>query len=150
MFYIIYLLGTGLIFILANGFHRSVTNYIDPTTFLLIVLSCIFVLFCTKSMKAFGRTFLIAFGRKDYVSLQYRESLQSVKMVICTAAAWGALFFIIGSIKCFRYMQISSFDDISVILKSITVALLSLFYPLFICIILMPLYFGLKKHVLEK
>ena len=137
--------------------HMMMTNtnqweeldYIDPVTFLLIALSCILVLFCTKSMKAFGRSFLMVMGSKDYESSQYQESLQSLKMVIYTAAVWGALCFIIGNINCFRLMQISSFDDISVLLKSITVAMLSLFYPLFVCIILMPLYFGLKKHILE-
>ena len=49
---------------------------------LLIALSCILVLFCTKSMKAFGRSFLMVMRSKDYESSQYQESLQSVKMVM--------------------------------------------------------------------
>lgn len=108
------------------------------------------ILFCTKSFKAFGRAFLFVVGKRGNSLAAYKESLHAVRMVMSISAVFGGLRFLIGLMNCIRSTDLSSMEGFGWVLRGASVAILSLFYPLLICVILMPVYFMLKKHIEEK
>ncbi len=145
MLYIVYLVSIVLYFIWGISWGRMV-NYVDSITFEFVVLPCILMLFCTRSFPAFGRGLLFAFGKRDHSSLQqYQESLSSVKMVMLTSVIFGCVCFVIGTINSICSLEWSSMDSIGWFCRDLAVAMISLFYPLVICIILLPVYFLLKN-----
>ncbi len=148
MYYIIYLLGIVFYFVKGIGIHKIFPGFIDYVTLVFILFPCFFILFCTKSFKSFGRAFLFAFGKRDASLTQYRESLASVKMTAVTAVVFGILCCMIGMINSVTFCSLSSFDDIYWILRDAGVALLSPFYSLLVCMILLPVYFLLKQHII--
>lgn len=146
MLYLIYLLGIILILIKGIGSLDQLIYYQDFISFVLVIFPCALILFCSRSLKAFGRAFLLMFKKKPYPLPQYRESLDSVKMVIYTSMIFGGLCFMISLINCFKVLDLVSFEDLATLYLDTSVALLSPFYSLIICAILLPPYFCLKKH----
>lgn len=149
MLYIVYLVSIVLYLIWGISWNRIV-NYVDTITLEFVVLPCILMLFCTRSFPAFGRGFLFAFGKRDYSSRQYRESLSSVKMVMLTSVIFGSVCFVIGTINGICSLEWSSADSIGWFCLNLAVAMISLFYPLLICVILLPVYFLLKKYLTDE
>ena len=145
MFYIIYLVG--ILFYLVKGIGYHFTNFIDQITGIYILAPCILMLFCTKSFRAFGRSFLLAFGKKEDSISRCEESLESVQMVMMTIVISGVLCFLIGMINGCRSLSFESADSMIWLLLNTTVAMISLFYPMLICLMLLPLPFLLKKHL---
>lgn len=149
MFYTIYL--AGILFYLVKGIGYHVTNFVDRTTGLYVLVPCILILFCTKSFRAFGRSFQIVFGKEENSVSRCEESLQSVQMVMLTAVISGVLCFLIGMINGCRMLSMdwSSADGMVWLLLNSTVAMISLFYPALICLILLPVPVLLKKRVAD-
>lgn len=132
------------------GFQNSLMNYFDSFTLMFVLLPCAWILFYTRSFKAFGRAFLFAVGRRGNSIAAYRESLYAVSMVMAISSVFGCLGFIIGMLNCIRSTDLSSIEGVGWVIQSTSVAMLSLFYPLLICVVLLPIYFMLKKHIAEK
>lgn len=149
MFYAIYLVGV-VIWILMNiggGFGNPV-NFMDSATAMFILIPCILILVCTKSLRAFGRAFLFAFGKKGGSAAEYKESLLAVKMVMQISGLFGSLGFLIGMFVSLRSLEdFSSAESLGWILLDLPVAMISLFYLLLVWILLLPIGFLLKKHV---
>lgn len=146
MFYLVYLCGIILSLVWGIG-ERSFMNFVDMATLELILLPCILALFCTRSCSSFGRAFLFAFGKRGHSLSQYRESLWAVKIVALTASASGSLCFIIGFVNGARSYDWSSVDAIPRLVMNLSVAILSLFYPALIALLLLPLAFLLNKQI---
>lgn len=132
------------------GFQSNFMDYFDSFTLMFVLLPCAWILFYTKSFKAFGRALLFAVGKRGNSIPAYRESLHAVSMVMAISSVFGCLGFIIGTINSSRSADISYIEGIGDLIRSLAVAMLSLFYPLLICVILLPIYFMLKKHIEEK
>lgn len=147
MFYAIYLLTIFIYLVCASGAVTDLAPFIDTITLTYTLFPCFLVLWCTKSLKPFGRAFLYAFGKREQTLSEARESLSSVKMAAITSVLFGALCFMIGTINCFRHFDFTQIGDMSQLLADATVLTLSLFYPALICVILLPVYFLLKKHI---
>ena len=49
--------------------------------------------------------------------------------------------------NCFRHFDFAQMEDMSRLLADVTVLTLSFFYPALVCVILLPVYFLLKKHI---
>ncbi len=148
MLYVLYLAGI-LAYILSGiGWHP--TDFIDQITGIYILAPCALVLLCTKSFPAFLRSFRLALGKKDVAQEQYEESLQTVRMVMFAALLSGGLCFLIGTINSCRSLSFEQnlTDSMVWLLLDTTVAMLSLFYPLTLCLLLLPLPFLLKKRLL--
>lgn len=150
MLYVIYL--AGVIFLLMNGigFDRFFTNYLDIYTLGFVLLPCVLVLLCTGSLKAFGRAFLLIFGKGDSSLISYKKSAQAVRIVILTAGVFGGIGFIAEMINSVRSLNFSSPDAYGWLLRDASVSMLSLFYPLLICVILLPVCYMLNKHIADK
>ncbi len=150
MLYMIYLVGA--IFLLMNGigFDRFFANYLDIYTLGFVLLPCVLVLFCTGSLKAFGRAFLLIFGRGDTSLISYEESTQAVRMVMLTAGVFGGIGFIAGMINSIRSLDFSLPDVYGWFLRDASTAMLSLFYPLLVCVILLPVCYMLNRHIEDK
>lgn len=146
MTYTIYLLGVGFLLVMGIGFHRNLMDYMDSFTLLFVLLPCVLVLFCTKSLKAFGEAFLYAFGKEGSTLISYKRNLQAVKMVIITSSVFGGLGFIIGMINSIHSLNFTSGDAFGKIIIDTAPAALSLFYPLLVCAILVPVYFIIKNR----
>lgn len=146
MLYSVYLISFVLYLSYGIGWERM-TNFIDFITVSYLIFPCILILFCTGLFPAFGRAFLFAFGRKEYSRSQCQESLQSVKMVMGTAFIFGGICFLIGRINSIRSMDWFVPDNIGWMFLDESVALLSFFYALLICAVLLPLPFMLKRHL---
>lgn len=132
------------------GFGHDFMIFYDSFTLMFVLLPCAWILFCTKSFKAFGRAFLFVVGKRGNSLAAYKESLLAVRMVMAISAVFGGLGFLIGMINCIRHTDLSSMEGFVWVLRGVSVAMLSLFYPLLICVVLMPVYFMLKKHIEEK
>lgn len=149
MFYAIYLVGT-IIWILMNigGGFRNPINFMDSVTAMFILVPCILILVCTRSLKAFGRAFLFALGHRGDSVAAYKESLLAVKMVIQTSGLFGSLGFLIGMYVSIRSLEdFSSAESLGWILLDLPVAMISFFYLLLIWILLLPICFMLKKYI---
>lgn len=141
------MLGIVILLISGIGFQTSLWNYYDSFTLMFVLLPCVWILFYTKSFKAFGRALLFAAGRRGNSMPAYRESLHAVSMVMVISSVFGCLGFIIGMINCSRSADLSYMEGIGDVIRCLAVVMLSLFYPLLICVILLPIYFMLKKHI---
>lgn len=146
MLYIVYLVCMVLYLISGINWDR-VLNFYDPITLEYVVFPCILILFVTRSFTAFGRAFLYVFGCKEYALSQYRESLRAVRMVMGTASVFGGICFLIGSVNAVRALDWSSLDSVGWLCLDLSVAALSLFYALVICMILLPVCFLLRKEL---
>lgn len=150
MFYMIYLLLIFIYIICGIGVGQSLDSFIDTTTLAYTVFPCVLILICTRSLRAFGSAFSFALGRRTPDLPRSEAALRSVKMTGLTALLSGALCSMIGTINCIRHLDPSTADlgDLSVyFLQDLSVAMLSLFYPVLICIVLLPVYFLLKEHI---
>ena len=147
MLYAIYLIGLTGITVWGIGLEHM-WAFVDSVTLYFILLFCVFCLVFTKSLKPFGRSFLLAFGKKNDSLVQCRESLQSVKMVMLMAALSGLLGFLIGSINGLKFSDALSPDIVYHIALDTSVAFISIFYAVCICVILLPVYFMVKKHII--
>ena len=141
------MLGIIILLISGIGFQNSFMNYYDSFTLVFVLLPCLWILFYTKSFRAFGRALLFAVGKRGNSIAAYRESYHAVSMIIAISTVFGCLGFIIGMINCIRSAALSSIEGIGNVICSLSVAMLSLFYPLLLCVILLPVYFMLKKHI---
>ncbi|HBN56823.1 MAG TPA: hypothetical protein DD414_08605 [Lachnospiraceae bacterium] len=147
MLYGIYLLG--IIFYLVNGIgnYENRVYFMDHTTILFVLIPCVLLLICTGSLPAFARGFLFAFGKRDYPRAKCEESLQAVRMTVYAAVVSGGVCFSIGMINGCRHLAMnwSPQDGINRLLLDLSVAVLSLLYPLLICLVLLPVCFLLKN-----
>lgn len=146
MFYIVYLASMVVYLICGIRWDRML-NFWDPITLEFLVFPCILILFVTGSFRAFGRAFLVAFGKREYETSQYRESLLSVNMVMGAASVSGGICFLIGISNSIRSLDWSELNNIGWLFLDLSVASISLFYALLICMILLPVYFLLKKEL---
>ena len=145
MLYVVYLVCAALYLVYGISCDRLL-NFFDPITLEFLLFPCILILFVTRSFTAFGRAFLFAFGRKEYAPSQCRESLLAVRMVMCTASIFGGICFLIESVNGIRALDWSSLDSIGWLLLDLSVAALAPFYAFLICMVLLPVYFLLKKE----
>lgn len=146
MLYIVYLVSM-VIYLLYGIRWDRLLNFYDPVTLEFLVFPCILILFVTGSFAAFARAFLFAFGKREYGLLQCQESFQSVRMVMHTAFVSGGVCFLIGITNAIRTADLS--ENISWLLLDLSVASLSLFYALLVFLILLPVCFLLKKHLIR-
>ena len=149
MLYIVYLVSMVLYLVYGISWERMFLYY-DPVTLELLMIPCILILFVTGSFRAFGRAFLFAFRKREYEIFQYQESLLSVKMVMRTSSVSGVICFLIGLVNSIRSLDWSEPDNIGWLFLDLSVAVLALFYALLICLILLPVYFMLKKQQLDR
>ena len=69
-------------------------------------------------------------------------------MVMGISGLFGFLGFLIGMSASIRSMEdLSSIESLGWLTLDLSVAMISLVYPLLICIILLPVCFMLKKHL---
>lgn len=150
MFYIIYL--AGVIFILMDGIglDRFFSDYLDVYTLSFVLLPCVLIVFCTKSWKAFGQSFVFVFEKGEPTLPSYMESIRTVQMVMITAAVFGFIGFLTGMINGIRSLDFSSPDVYGWALRNTSAAMLSLFYPLLICVILLPVFFILRRQMTKR
>lgn len=141
-----------MILLLLNGIGFSnLPNFLGSFTLIFVLFPCFMMLFCTKSLKSFGKCFLFTFGKKNDTLLQCKKCLQSVKMVFLTSAISGTIGFFISIVNMLRSYTISNHPDplrlVEVGLSDLSVALLPIFDALIICFLLLPLYFMLKRSL---
>ncbi|MCI9227047.1 MAG: hypothetical protein HFG86_03350 [Dorea sp.] len=152
MFFAIYLLGI-IIWILmgVGGGSGNLVNYMDGFTLLFVLVPCILILFSTGSLKAFGRAFLFAFGKRGGLTVSYKESLLAVRMVMAVSAIFGFLGFLIGTSASIRSIKdFSTVESLGWIVRDLLVSMISLIYPLLIWVILLPVCLMLKKYLLSQ
>jgi len=154
MYYIIYFIGFVIYLVKAIGTDK-IYNFMDRNTMGFVLLPCLFILLCTKSFPAFGRAFLFAFGKRGYSLSQHKSCLQAVRMMCLTAVGFGLLCFTISMVNCFLSpynAELSSVpgDYLCYIHSSVAVALLAPFYALHICLLLLPISFMLKQHIIAQ
>lgn len=149
MYYIIYLLGIIFLVVKGIGLNRVFTNYSDGFTLIFILIPCVLILTCTKSIKVFGESFLYAFGVRDNCHNSCEKCTHAVGMVMITAIVFGGIGFIAGMCNSIRSIDFSGVNAFERISQDVSTALLSLFYPLLIWTILLPNYFILKKNKID-
>lgn len=149
MLYMVYVVSIVLYLIRGISWDR-ITNFMDLITFGFLLFPCMLMLFCTGSFTAFGRAFVFAVSKKEYSKSQCQESVQAVRMVMYTASVFGCICFLISFINSIRSLDWSALDSIGWMLLDGSVAVLSLFYALLVCAVLLPVSFMLKKYLLSE
>lgn len=152
MFYTIYLGGMFLLLYGAACFgftaHSLVfipyqfVNFTDLTSFLFISIPCLLVLLCTKSFRAFGRSFLLMFGKKCAIA---KDSLYALVTVMVTAVIAGIIHSIIRILNTAHNMDLEG--RLSILPNDMLVSLLSPLYALVLCLILFPVLIAVWRHV---
>lgn len=153
MRYLLYLLGCFALAILgtvAEFSFGSVTiapyrllGLFDLPTLVYLLAACALVLFATRSLQAFGRALLSMFRSAPLTGGQCREGLSAVKGVAAAsllAGGVGVCANIVG--------MLWSLDgaDLSGLGIPINVACLNLCYPLFLCLLLLPVWVSLERR----
>ena len=141
MGYLIYLAGLLICLIYGISFNR-IYNFIDLISFVFVVVPCILILISTGYWKGFIKAFAYISGRKIYSKKDMKESARAVKLVCISSLIFGMLGIIISLINVLHCMDLDS--GLSNIGPDISVALVSVFYAVFINAVLVPLYFKLK------
>ena len=149
MYYVVYVIAMIYLLIRGAGDGGNFLNYLDAITAFFLLQPCVLILFCTKSLRAFGRSVLFACGKRDYASRDCEESLQAVKMTMITVNVVGVIGFVISTINSLRHWGWTPLtDEVNWPLLDLSVAVLSILYALIICVFLLPVYFMLKKHLI--
>lgn len=149
MFYIVYVCVFVVYLLYGIGIERGITDFVDTITFIYVLAPSVLMLFCTRSFKDFGCAVLFAFGKKDISFSQCEKSLQAVKMVLITILLAGGVCFSISIINCLRSINWVTFEDLGWTVLNISVAMISVFYPMVLCLLLLPVYYLLKKEIKE-
>lgn len=152
--YLIYLLGTFVLLFVGvtasfidGQFHidfAQIANYCDLSTFLFILIFCLLILLCTKSFKDFGTAFLLMSRNRKATDEQYQRCYHAVKAVAITSITAGGLHIVYTLVNLFRSMDSSI---VSLVGYATITSLLSVFYPLVICILLIPVALSMKNAV---
>lgn len=152
--YLIYLLGTFVLLFIGvtasfidGQVHidfAQIANYCDLSTFLFILIFCLLILLCTKSFKDFGTAFLLMSRNRKSTTEQYQRCYHAVKAVAITSIAAGGLRIVYTLVNLFRSMDGSV---VSLVGYATITSLLSVFYPLVICILLIPVALSMKNAV---
>lgn len=148
MYYIIYLIGTVLFILKGIGFS-NVSGFRDSISLILVLFPCFLALLSTKSLKSFGACFLFPFGKRNYSLLQCKKCLESIKMVLLTSVIASMICLMISIINIFHSYSFDSPNALEIFGLNISVAILPLFYVLIIVILLIPLQFMLKQHMIN-
>ncbi|MCI8464721.1 MAG: hypothetical protein HFI63_02495 [Lachnospiraceae bacterium] len=148
MYYAVYVVGMIFYIVYAIGFWGDFRVYADSGTALFILVPCVLLLFCTRSLRAFGRSVLFAFGKRDYGPSECGESFQAVKMTLYAVLVLGVLGFLISMINSIRGWKLQFLlDGVYDQFQNLAVAMLAPFYALLVCAFLLPIFFILKKHL---
>lgn len=129
------------------GVQNLYSHFFDSATLIFVLLPCAAILFCTRQLKAFGRSFLLVFGKKADSAFECRKSAQSVKTVCMAAVIFGIMGFMIGIINGLQSVAPMAQDIGYDIAGDVAVALISPFYASVVCAVLLPLYFIIKKRI---
>lgn len=155
--YLLYLIGAASLFLCSIAYFEGTMSvnymyFIDYIRFAFMFLMAVLSLFCTKSGKPFGRSFLFVVGKCDLSRMESERSLLALKTVTTAAMLSAAAIGLVEIINCTvatRDLPISPelFHTLGV---SIHLSLLGLLYAMFLCVILLPIQIALKKNILFK
>lgn len=147
MLYIVYVIAVFIYLLEGIGFSRRLICFWDGTSFWFILIPCLLVLICTRSLKDLGSAFLLLFDKGEASLTQYQKSLGAIKTLLITAVISGGICFFISMINSFRSFDAMYTDSLYWLILDISVAMLSLLYPLVLLLLLLPLYLLLKKRI---
>ncbi len=147
MLYIVYVIAVLIYLLEGIGLSRRLICFVDGTSFWFILIPCLLVLICTRSLKDFGSAFLLLFEKGDTSLTQYKKSLWAIKTTLMTAVISGGICFFIGMINSFRSFDATYTDALYWLILDASVAMISLLYPLVLLLLLLPLYLLLKKRI---
>lgn len=152
MYYIIYLVcmflllyGAACIRYTAHSLifvPSQLLNFIDLRSFVFLLIPCLLVLFCTKSFRSFGRSFLFMSGKKCAVA---KDSLYALVTVMVTAVIAGIIHSITLILNFAYNMNLES--GLLTPLNDMLLALLSPLYSLVLCLMLLPVLISVWKHL---
>ncbi len=145
MYYAVYVVALIFYFVRMVLYGADHMIFGDLVTLEFILIPCVLTLFCTKMLKAFGRSMLFAFGRRGYSCEKCRESLQAVRMTMLTAVILGMIGFLVSMVRGWRLEEL--LDGLYRHFLDLSVAMLVPLYALLICLALIPVYFMLKRHL---
>ena len=148
MYYAIYVLALIFYFVRMVLYGADYMIFWDFVTLEFILIPCVLTLFCTKMLKAFGRSMLFALGRRNYSCEKCRESLQAVRMTMLTAVVLGMIGFLVSMVRSIRGWRLEELlDGLYRHFLDLSVAMLVPLYALLICLALIPVYYMLKRHL---
>ena len=145
MYYAVYVVALIFYFVRMVLYGADHMIFGDLVTLEFILIPCVLTLFCTKMLKAFGRSMLFAFGRRGYSCEKCRESLQAVRMTMLTAVILGMIGFLVSMVRGWRLEEL--LDGLYRHFLDLSVAMLVPLYALLICLALIPVYYMLKRHL---
>lgn len=145
MLYIVY--AVGIIVYLFSAMGGMFTNFFDFLTLVYIVVPTLVSLGCAKSYKNFYIALLIAVTGRKFSIYQYKKSLSTVIMVVIECGMTGITYFLIDCITYIKSSYFTSLEDIGGLFVNFSTAGLSLFYPMVIGLILLPLILILKINI---
>ena len=130
----------------ALEFYR-LTGLLDYATLAWLLAVCVLALLGTGSRRAFGRAFRTTFQRENPLTAsQARESLGAWKVVSAAALLAGGLGLLANLIQMMHNLDGRYLAGLGI---DLNIALLSLYYPLFLDLLLLPVGAALKRRLRE-
>ena len=156
MRYVLYVLGCTALAVLSAEASVSVSGLsitpwnliylLDFATLAYLIAVCALALFATGSLRSFGRGVVSMFGnnrKKAMTPAQARESLSALNMVCVASLLAGGLGLLTNLIRAAHALAAA---DMGI---PVNIACLSLCYPLFWNLLMVPVRTSLKKRAQE-
>lgn len=128
-----YILVLWLVSIAFGGIHSGY-QYTDPMVFAYTTAFLLLTLWGTKTMKDFITGIKIALGfKKSYSILELKKAEETMNLIMKSQLVFGCTICIIGFIDLLYHM-----DSLATLGPALSVSFISIFYALFISLILTP------------
>jgi len=126
----------------------NLINFLDIQSIIFVLLLVFLILFFTQSLTAMKDAFLFAFGKRDAAAIRHEESILAVKTTMVSAVSGGTIMFLMSVVNMLKSMDLDA--DSSRLGLHLSIGLLSLIYGGIVVLIVLPLYVGLKRSLVQK
>jgi len=130
---------------IATGWFSHAGVLIDPPSILIVILIPLALIVISGLWRDLKRAFKIILSKENiYTRSELKKSEVAIKAFqtyVCLSGIFGTL---VGMVTV-----LSILDDMDKLLPSISVSMLTLFYSLFIVILLMPIKYRIQSLIVE-
>lgn len=160
-YYAIYLIAMGIVLVIGAVTNvrlysapsitinfGNIINFLDIVGLVFVLITCLVVLLCTRSVCPFKDAFVSMFIKVEYTIDQYESCLLAVKTAMLSAFTAGFIMFLISVVNVLKSMDLSG--GASMLGVELSKGLIAPIYSLVITFILLPVYVELKRGLSQK
>jgi len=159
--YVIYLIAMGIVLVMGAVTNvrlipalaitiefQNIINFFDPAGLAFILITCLVVLLCTRSVRPLKDAVVFLFSKEEYTAEQCERCLLAVKTAMLSAFAGGFFMFLSSVVNMLKSLELSG--GASMVGVELSKGLITPIYSLVVAFILLPVYVELKRGPLQK